>query len=245
MSTRYSVPAPHHGEGRAPGAGSLVGGPLSVWSPRTVLSAAFLTAVLFLMIPYLELLTKRPVSSLKPLAVEPVRLPPPPRPPQERVYEDRNDTKRVPRPRLRRAAPTLIPVRANLNLELVLGDVRGDFALDFDIAAPDLVRDLGNMVFELAQVDEPPRPLVRLQPIYPPAARIREIQGEVEVEFVVNADGTTAGLEVVSALPGDVFVNAALRAIRLWRFQPGTRNGEPVAVRVRQKVSFRIQGDGP
>ena len=36
-------------------------------------------------------------------------------------------------------------------------------------------------------------------------------------------------------------MNAAVRAVKRWRFRPGTRNGAPVPVRVRQKITFRLE----
>jgi protein TonB len=224
--------------------GSLASRPRGVWGFGTGAAALLLTAGLFLLIPYLELLAKPPSRPLAVRTIESVRLPPPPTPPPERIYESRAETRQAPRPSLQPRRANLIPVRTAVNLELVLGDVRGDFDLDFDIAATDLVGELGGMVFELEQVDDPPRALVRLQPVYPPGARMRGIEGEVQVEFVVQPDGTTAGLEVVSSRPGELFVPAALRAIRRWRFRPGTQDGKAVAVRVRQKVTFQVRGAG-
>jgi len=207
----------------------------------TAAAAALLTAGIFLLIPYLELLAKSAAGRMKLRTVEPVHVASPPPRPVERAYRLRADARSVPRPRLHEPLPKLIPVRANLNLELVLGDVRGDYDLDFDIVSPDRFADLGALVFEIEQVDEPPQPIAQLRPMYPPAARMRRLEGEVEVVFVVRADGTTSDLEVLSSQPGDFFVNATLQAIRHWRFRPGTFDGEPVAVRVQQKIVFRME----
>jgi protein TonB len=69
---------------------------------------------------------------------------------------------------------------------------------------------------------------------------MRKLEGWVVVEFVVGADGTTRDLTVVSSQPGELFTAAAERAIRRWRFAPGSKGGQAVAARVRQKVEFKL-----
>jgi protein TonB len=96
-------------------------------------------------------------------------------------------------------------------------------------------------VFDLALLDEAPQPVMRLEPVYPPAARLRRQEGHVVMEFVVNEDGTTADITVLSAEPRGVFERAAAAAVKAWRFRPGRREGRAVATRVRQRVSFRLE----
>ena len=135
----------------------------------------------------------------------------------------------------------MLPLNLAMNLDLALGDVGGDFDLDFGIAAPALSAATEDLVFELSDLDEPPRPLVRLRPIYPAQARMRQIEGAVVLEFVVRRDGKASDIKVVTAFPGDTFNDAAIRAVKRWRFTPGSRSGEPVPARVRQKISFKLE----
>ncbi len=61
-----------------------------------------------------------------------------------------------------------------------------------------------------------------VQPTYPRDALRDGIAGEVTVSFTVNADGSVSGASVVSSNPRRVFDNAALEAIRKWKFEaPG------------------------
>lgn len=61
-----------------------------------------------------------------------------------------------------------------------------------------------------------------VQPAYPRDALRDGVSGEVTVAFTVNADGSVSGASVVSSNPRRVFDNAALEAIRKWRFEaPG------------------------
>jgi protein TonB len=70
---------------------------------------------------------------------------------------------------------------------------------------------------------------------------MRRIEGRVTVEFVVGLDGKTGRIVVSEAQPDDTFVAATVRAIELWRFKPGIRDGRPVPVRVRQTIRFQLE----
>ena len=112
-------------------------------------------------------------------------------------------------------------------------DVRLDFAV--------MQTDHTGLAFPISDVDQPPRPLARLNPTYPPLARLRGIEGVVQVVFTVTADGATKDIDVVDSAPGTTFVNAAVQAVRRWRFLPGMRNGDAVPVRVRQDIVFQME----
>jgi protein TonB len=129
-----------------------------------------------------------------------------------------------------------------MSLASLLGGM-GDFSLDFDIAVPEApaVAGDGPLVFELSELDAVPRPLVQMQPLYPAAARLRGIEGSVELEFVVTADGTVADVRVVRARPQGVFENATLAAAARWRFVPGRKGGAAVATRARQVIRFELE----
>jgi TonB family protein len=67
------------------------------------------------------------------------------------------------------------------------------------------------------------------------------IEGAVLVECVVQPSGTCARLRVVRSLDPRLGLDEqALRAAAGWRFSPGTRLGEPVAVVVTIQLGFFI-----
>jgi TonB family protein len=101
----------------------------------------------------------------------------------------------------------------------------------------------GGQVFELGQLDQPPRATVQGPPRYPAALRKKNVSGEAVVEFIVNAQGGIAWTNVVSATHPD-FGDAAAEAIRKWKFSPAIRAGKPVAVRMRVPIAFSLnEGD--
>jgi TonB family protein len=77
-----------------------------------------------------------------------------------------------------------------------------------------------------------------VQPVYPESARKKGIEGWVELAFTVMPNGQVEDVEVRNASPADVFEDAAVRAIRGWRFEPVERNGERVSQRAMVRLRF-------
>jgi TonB family protein len=77
-----------------------------------------------------------------------------------------------------------------------------------------------------------------VQPVYPESARKRGVEGWVELAFTVMPNGSVEDVEVRNASPANVFDDAAIRAIRGWRFEPVERNGERVAQRAMVRLRF-------
>ena len=73
-------------------------------------------------------------------------------------------------------------------------------------------------------------------PKYPRSAQRRRLSGWVDVLFTVIADGTVTDVEVRASEPGDTFVNAAVKAVEKWEFEPVIENG----VVVRKKAGVRM-----
>jgi protein TonB len=80
----------------------------------------------------------------------------------------------------------------------------------------------------------------RVEPYYPQEARRSRREGWVEVQFTVQPDGHVDAVKVLQSKPGSVFDLAATTAVQRWVFAPATRNGQPVAVSLRQRLDFRL-----
>jgi protein TonB len=86
-------------------------------------------------------------------------------------------------------------------------------------------------------------PLVRVDPDYPPRAKQRGIEGWVDLEFTIGPAGNVQDPRVIGANPSSVFDDAALRAVRRWRYNPKLENGVAVARSgVRVRLRFELQG---
>ncbi|WP_018995887.1 energy transducer TonB [Hirschia maritima] len=58
-------------------------------------------------------------------------------------------------------------------------------------------------------------------PVYPAKAEKREIEGSVELAFVVLKDGTVDAVEVVNSTRPEMFDAAAVEAVSEWKFEKG------------------------
>jgi TonB family protein len=76
---------------------------------------------------------------------------------------------------------------------------------------------------------------------YPPDAQRRGIQGWVDLEFTVAADGSTRDVVVTAAQPQQAFDKAAVDAMRRWRFEPVMLNGQPIDQRAKLRMQFSLQ----
>ncbi|MDW8123587.1 MAG: TonB family protein [Geminicoccaceae bacterium] len=77
-------------------------------------------------------------------------------------------------------------------------------------------------------------------PHYPAAARRRGIEGTVVLEVAVSPAGLPEEVVVARSSGSRLLDEAALEAVRRWRFRPARRAGEPVAGRVAVPITFRL-----
>ncbi|HJY87376.1 MAG TPA: TonB family protein [Candidatus Acidoferrales bacterium] len=78
----------------------------------------------------------------------------------------------------------------------------------------------------------------KVQPLYPALAKQARIQGTVRLQAVIAKDGSVVELQVISGHP--LLVQAALDAVRQWRYRPTLLNGEPVEVVTTIDVVFTL-----
>ena len=78
-------------------------------------------------------------------------------------------------------------------------------------------------------------------PRFPDGGLARKIQGVVEIEVVIQTDGTVGEAQVVDSLDGGSygFDQEALRAARAFRFQPALKDGYPVQFKAVVQIEFR------
>ncbi len=79
-----------------------------------------------------------------------------------------------------------------------------------------------------------------LQLAYPDAARSRGIEGTAVVRATVLPDGHAAAVSIERSSGSDLLNQAALQAVRDYRFSPATRGGLPVQGEIRIPIRFRL-----
>jgi protein TonB len=97
-----------------------------------------------------------------------------------------------------------------------------------------------NLVMTDRAVDQPPKPMQRIKPSYPPRARAKGVTGHVVFKLLIDESGAVEDLKVVEATPEGVFEEAAAEAVRRWRFSPGRYQGKAVRIWSRLKVNFQL-----
>jgi protein TonB len=84
-----------------------------------------------------------------------------------------------------------------------------------------------------------PRVVHEVKPQYTADAMRTKIQGRVELECVVDTDGSVGDVKVVQSLDAKHGLDdEAIKSAKQWRFVPGSRNGEPVPVVIRIEMVF-------
>ncbi len=82
--------------------------------------------------------------------------------------------------------------------------------------------------------------LRRVQPVYPAIARLARVQGTVELRAVISREGMIENLQAISG-PA-MLINAAIDAVRQWRYRPYYLNGDPIEVETTVTVNFTLSG---
>jgi TonB family protein len=86
-----------------------------------------------------------------------------------------------------------------------------------------------------------PRKLVNVNPIYPASMRAAGRSGVVPLDALIGTDGTVIFARVVSASVHPDFADAAIEAVRQWKFSPTLLNGKPVEVLMGVTINFSLE----
>lgn len=66
------------------------------------------------------------------------------------------------------------------------------------------------------------------KPKYPKNAMSKRQEGWVIINFIIDKEGNVISPEVAESSGFTAFENAALRAVKSWKYEPATQNGKPV-----------------
>ena len=84
-----------------------------------------------------------------------------------------------------------------------------------------------------------PTKVADVPPVYPPVAQAARVQGVVILEAIIGTTGRVTEVRVLRSVP--LLDDAALDAVRQWRYTPPLLNGTPVAVIVTVTVNFTLK----
>jgi protein TonB len=94
-------------------------------------------------------------------------------------------------------------------------------------------------VLRVGGIVREPRKLVHVPPVYPPLALQSRKEGTVTLEALLDATGKVESVRVMSSVP--LLDDAAVRAVRQWRYTPTELNGVPVPVLMTIIVRFSLE----
>lgn len=99
---------------------------------------------------------------------------------------------------------------------------------------------LSGDTFSAGDLDQPLTAVSRMPPVYPMAAKRRNVEGWVLVRFVVDENGNVEDVRVLDETPPGVFDRAVIDCVSNWRFQPGTVGGVPVRSVAETTIRFKL-----
>jgi periplasmic protein TonB len=91
------------------------------------------------------------------------------------------------------------------------------------------------------QVDNHPKAIGLIEPVYPEEAKRRNIEGSLKLMLKIDDLGRVQSAEVVEATPPGVFDEAALAAFRGAHFRPAMKDGRPVRYQAYIRVEFKLK----
>jgi protein TonB len=217
-----------------------------------IVQATFLAVLILIPLIYTEALPKASLATL--LIAPPPPPPPPPPPAATQIVKVKPQVHLIDAGKL--VAPKVIPKEVKIIKEEAeqpdaMGAIGG---VPGGVPGGQMGGVIGGVIGGVGAAPPPPRPsqtrirqggavqaamlVNRVQPQYPPLARQTRISGTVRLHAIISKDGSVQQLEVLSGHP--LLVQAALDAVRQWKYRPTTLNGEPVEVDTTIDVIFSL-----
>jgi protein TonB len=219
-----------------------------------VFQVVFLGILILIPLIYTEALPKTMMATM--LTAPPPPPPPPPPPVATQVVHVKPQAHLMDAGKL--MAPKVIPKDIKIikeEAEPDLGAMGAVGGVPGGVAGGQMGGVIGGVIGGMGGAPPPPNPkqtgplrvggnvqaariINRVQPVYPPLARQTRISGTVRLHAIIGKDGTIQQLEVLNGHP--LLQQAALDAVRQWRYQPTLLNGEPVEVDTTIDVIFSL-----
>lgn len=194
--------------------------------------AGGLTLAFFLLLPLMQQMGEAPTRDVV-LREMPAVQPPPPEPPEPEPPEPEEQEEP---PQMDQPEPEPLSLD---QLELSLDPGMGDAAaasMQIDLGDRTSAQSAGDALFSMSELDQ--RPQVTYQPSPQITDAVRQAApGSVTVIFIVNQNGRVEQVKVQQSTH-PALEKAVVDAVNKYRFQPGTRKGEPVRFRMQRRIRF-------
>lgn len=168
----------------------------------------------------------------KVFVIQQVRFKPPPPKQEQQIPKPKAKKVPIPDPTPDEPEPIRIP-EPEENIEIPDID-------DLVIAMPDAPPPINTgPIFVTGDVQKPVK-ISDVQPQYSEIARKARIQGVVILQTIISKEGVIEDVKVLKGLPMGL-EEAAVAAVKQWKYKPATLNGKPVAVYFNLTVNFQLQ----
>lgn len=203
---------------------------------RIVFATVIMTLAILAILPFTQALSGDPVDkTLRSVNTwsPPPPEPPPPEPPPPPEEEEQEETPDIQEP------PQMLDLS---QLESALnpgtgGAFAGAFDLDSFAINPDVA---GEMIFEIADLDRPPRMTKRVLPEYPKILQAEGVEGSVALVLIIDQTGRVTVEKVLDWKGHRDFVQPTSIALSRCMFEPPTKDGQPVRARYKITIPFRL-----
>ncbi len=86
---------------------------------------------------------------------------------------------------------------------------------------------------------KPAKMISSVPPVYPSLARSQHVSGDVKIDALIDLNGRVTSMKVISG--PTLLHQAAMEALRQWKYRPATLDGKPVPMHLTITLQFRLQ----
>jgi len=203
---------------------------------RIALAVAIVFHLILLVVSFPSWREEAVAKAAKPkiYVVQQVRFKPPPPKKQQEIPKPKAKKVPIPDPTPEEPEPIRLPDEIEPQVDLPNTDV----VFDIPEGPPPSPEPEGPI--QVGGDVLPPEKTFAPQPQYTEIARKARLQGVVIVQAIIDKQGSVTNVKVLKGL-GMGLDQAAVDAIKKWKFEPATLNGKPVAVYYNLTVNFRLQ----
>lgn len=94
-------------------------------------------------------------------------------------------------------------------------------------------------LYEISDLDQKPKALFQIEPVYPYSLKNRRIEGWVLLEWIITEEGRVTSIKAVQYSNRE-FVQPAIDSISKSKWEPGEISSKRVNTKVRQKITFNL-----
>jgi protein TonB len=201
------------------------------------LGAVGLTLLFFLVLPLMQSMAQLPEADRFVRAVDTGAVPPPPPPPEPEPEQEPEPDEAPEELQEEALPPDLSQLEMALDPGFGSGFGSGELSIDLNRVL-DRGPGAGDSLFDEGQLDQQPRVVHQTNPSIDAKLRRRLTQNvTVNVIVIIDERGRVGDARVQTSTDS-AFDRTTLAAVRQWRFEPGRRQGQPVATRLRIPFTF-------